>query len=109
MSLIVTVEPGCKVEIQKWQGSSLVYGIDIRKIITPGDVIATMQADLSPNTGLQTLGSIGFDGTVVMARVSQGDGSVDVDVDLLLGWHTAAGDFDQRALTLKLVSRLPSC
>lgn len=109
--MFVMMEPECKVQIAKWQGSSLVYGIDVRKIIRPGDTLVSSNAALFPDTGLQTLTEFtnNFQGTVIMARVSPGNGSVDVWVDVAFSWQTLSGDLDRRMIRLALVDQLPQC
>lgn len=105
MSYIIFVEPGeCLVKIDKNAASSIVYGIDVRKIIAPGDALFSASAALV-TPAWQTLGSYGFSGTIILARVSAGDGTLGVEEGLRFSWDTVGGDMDQRTIYLVLQQR----
>lgn len=93
------------VVITKNASSSLVYGIDIKKIITLGDAIFSASAALVQDGAYQTLGADSFDGTIIMARVSAGDGTLNVQVGLRFSWDTVLGDIDQRTIYLAIEQR----
>lgn len=95
-----TLLEGDRPTIDKDPDASLVYGIDVARVLAAGD--AVNGASVAASSGVSA-GSANFSGTVVSVRVS--GGAPGTTGSVTLRWTTAGGDTDERTLFFRIRQR----
>ncbi len=95
--------PDDRWQIDKDPDASLIYGIDVKDILAPGDSLTgTPTCTVGAGGGL-VAGAATFAGTTVYARIS--GGTVGQVVPVTWRWSTLGGDTDERTVHLRIVQR----